>query len=124
MVLAYKRIEVGHVMAGLVAMCILTDQAGNVGLVSSGCLAVRGKHGIQQVRIGFGAAHQFDVAIDIVWHKEIVLPAIGFGVIEIDLFRIKLFQPCCAPLGLKKSGFRVEEVSVVQGTKPESLSCS
>ena len=48
------------------------------------------------------------MAIDVVRNKEVVLPSVGFGVIEVHLPWIKCLEPCGGPFGLEESTFLIE----------------
>jgi hypothetical protein len=68
--LANVVVQVGHVMAWFVAMCILTDEPRNVGLFSAGSFACFRKEFVQLFFKSFGTAHQCYVSRNIVWYKE------------------------------------------------------
>ena len=107
-VFAHKWIQVSHVVAGLIPMCILANQAGDVGLIAPGCFAARCEHGVQLGCISGSTAEELNMAIDVVRNKEVVLPSVGFGVIEVHLPWIKCLEPCGGPFGLEESTFLIE----------------
>ena len=120
-VFAHKRIQVSHVVAGLIPMCILANQAGDVCLIASGGFAARCEHGVQLRCITGSTAEKLNMAIDVVRNKEVVLPSIGFGVIEIHLPWIKCLEPCGGSFGLEEPTFRIQYVAVVQCPQPKPV---
>ena len=107
-VFAHKWIQVSHVVAGLIPMCILANQAGDVCLIAPGGFAARCEHGVQLGCISGSTAEELNMAINVVRNKEVILPTVGFGVIEVHLPWIKCLEPCGGPFGLEEPTFLIE----------------
>ena len=97
-------------VAGLVAVRILADQTGNVGLRAAGRLLGSGKQGIQPRFEGLSTAKGLDQAGDILRHEEAVLPGIGLRIVVVDLARIEGGEPASVKPGAHKEGFRIQHV--------------
>ena len=86
-------VQVGHVVAGLIAMGVHAQQAGHVGKFL-GHLVLGVKTRIELGRESRIAAHGLDQSGDILRHKEAVMPGIGFRVIlEVDCVGIERREP-------------------------------
>ena len=113
--------QVGHVVTGLVAVRVLSDEAGDVGLLAATGFGGGLEHLLQSGQIRLIPAHQFHVACDIMRSKEIVLPTVRFGVIEIDLCRVEIFEPSATAFGLDESRLGVEKVPIMQASVREDV---
>ena len=106
-------VQVGDVVARLVAMRVLANKAGDVGLLPAGS---GGRSAEQSVELGFQSlcpSMQGDQAFDILGRVEGVLPGIRFGKVEIDLGRIEGLDPLLVHPRPEKAGRRIEEILVV-----------
>ena len=96
----------------LIAMRILADQSGNVGLVPSRGFVFSAEEFVEMSLVLFLAAHQFNVSRDVLRHVEAVLPSIGLGIVEVDFVRIKRAEPRVAKASSHKACRRVKVVFV------------
>ena len=78
-------VEVGGVVRGFVAVGVLADEAGDVALVASAELGAAVEEAVEEALSAFGTANLPDPAFDVVRHVGAVLPAVGFGVVVVDL---------------------------------------
>ncbi len=104
--------QVGHVVAGFVAVGILSDKAGDVGL-----FAARERLFGAEKLVEFGcqrhfAAIELHQPADIVRHEETVLPGVGLGVGEGYLGGIEGGLPCTVHFGTHELGGLVEDVLI------------
>ena len=67
-------VEIGHVVAGLVTMCILAEKTGHVADPGAGIPLVISEQGVESGGHGLLAAHQSGKALKIMWNKETELP--------------------------------------------------
>lgn len=84
-------------------------------MVSPCCFGIFGEHFIELVGEAVESAHQVDEVGNVMRGGEAVLPGICFGVIEIDFEGVEGLMPGTVVFACEKAGFRVEEVSVIQG---------
>ena len=97
--LASVIVEVGDMMARLVAVGVLPDEAGDVGLSTPSRLLWCGEQAVELGHIGLIATQCGYMAVHILWHEETVLPAVGFREMVVDLAGIERREP--APVGTR-----------------------
>ena len=107
-------------MTGLVSMGILTNHTRDVRLLSSCSFTTRGKHAFKHLVVRGVSAHERYVPVDGLWCEKIVLPAIGFSIVEIHFSRLKIFKPCTPSLGLNEVRGRIEKVPIGERSLRES----
>ena len=108
-------------MAGLIAMRILADQAGDVRLITATGAVVRSEERVQPAIESFRAAHQFDVPVHIVRHEQAVLPRIGFREVEVHFVRIERLDEAAVAPCAEEAGVRVEEVLPIAAACVETI---
>src|SRR3954471_22492452 len=99
-------------MAGLVAVGVLADQAGDVRLIAAGGFAFRGEQLVESLRKVLLAAHQPNQSADILRREKSVLPRIGFREIETDFARIEASEPAAVTAWPHEPRFTVEHISI------------
>src|SRR5204862_6152506 len=109
-------IEVRDVVRRLVAVSILADQAGYVGLFAAGDLSLGREKLIELIDKFPSAAHQLDQPRDVVRNKERVLPRVGLGVVKCHLLRSEGFDEAAVLLWPEEAGFGIEEVLKIART--------
>ena len=103
-------IEVGHVVAGLVAVRVLADHACDVGLVAAmhfaACIEQQVEPGAEAVY----AAYQVAELVDVLGYEEAVLPSVRFCIVEVHLEGIEGLGEAAVPAGAEELGPRIQQV--------------
>ena len=79
--LSHIMIEVGHMMTGLIAMRILSDQSRDVRGRVFAQVALHDEERVQFFRERAFPAKETDEAVHIVWHQPDILPGIAFRIV-------------------------------------------
>ncbi len=114
-------VEVGDVMRRLVAVGVLPDKAGNIGLGPTAGLGTGPKQGVQQGLCALGTADGFDPSVYILRHIKRSLPSVGFGVMVVHLSGVKRGQPLPVLTRAHHSGHGVQQIAPRSGTAQVSL---
>src|SRR6185503_19624251 len=91
--LARVVVEIRHVMTRLVAVRVLPDQAGDVGLLASGRAALRSEQLIELACELAWATEQLHQAADVLRREERVLPRVCFGKRKRHFARFERLDP-------------------------------
>ena len=102
-------------VAGLIAVGILSDGAGNVSLGPAGGAFRRLEQVVQPLLERGRTAQRFDQGCNVVRDEETVLPGIGFRVIVIDLARIEGGEPASVQARPHETGFGVQYILPILG---------
>ena len=117
--LANVVIHINSVVAGLVTMGVLANEAGDVHLFATREFTGGGEESVEFLAVGFGTAHQVDMCVDILRHEEVILPGIGFGEGEVDLGGIERLHEAPVAAALEELVGRVIEVLISLCSKVE-----
>ena len=77
-------------MAGLVAVGVLSDEARDVGIVVVAQVAWSIEQSIEMSVERILATHQFGQSVHVVWHQESILPRVALGVVTRLELRIEV----------------------------------
>ena len=100
-------------VARLVAVGVLADLPGNVGLGAAAGLLRGAEERIDAGQERLLAAVRLHQPDQVVRHKKAVLPAVGFGVVVVDLGRVERGHEAPVEPRTHKTGLRVEHVAPV-----------
>ena len=100
-------------VAGFVALGVLADAAGDVGLRAARVALVGGEHLVQAGLQGLRAAQRVHQPRDVLRHEQAVLPGVGLGVVVVHLARVEGAQPAAVEPGAHEARGRVEDVAPV-----------
>ena len=119
--LADEVIHIHSVVARLIAVGILPDEARDVGLLTTRQVGGGVEQRIKFDFIVIPAAHEIDVTIHILGHEETILIRIGFRQCEINLCGVERTHPATIAATLEELVLRVEDVLVALCTGIELL---
>ena len=102
-------------VAWLVAVGVLPDQAGDVRLDPARGLNGGSEQAFQVRQIGRVATHQCLVRAHVMLHGKGVLPPVGFGVVKVYFSWVKSLNPSALSFGLNERSLEIEQVAPVRG---------
>ena len=111
-------VEPGHVVARLVAVCVLADQPGDVGLVAAGRIRRGLEDRVEPFHETLLPAHRLDQAVDVVRHEEAVLPGVGLGEVVVDAVGIEGREPALVSARAHETALGVEQVAPALAAVP------
>src|SRR6185369_8241834 len=110
--LARVVVQVGHMMARLVAVRVLPDESGDIDLFAPRRSALSSKQLIELRSKLLLTTHQCDQTAHVLWNKERVLPRVRFSKSKRHFARIERFDPAAVAARAHEAGRAIEDVFV------------
>ena len=108
-------------MAGLIAMCVLSDQAGDIRQVAY-YFRGNGEQAVEVIDEGLLSAKELDKSVDVMWCEETVLPSGRFRIGTADSEWVeRCFPVTVLSLAPEETGTAIEDMNEVLRPLDEGL---